>query len=235
MCLQEVVECVHHIWKHTPNATGQKRQGIASPHLKLLKTTYFSICDVIMALQINPSPQWVIRGHGSTSSICMVMPVYGPACRASSWLRLLTSSKISTVHTPPMIGSLWLQWSALLWLPMWTTQMHGDEPGSFILPYFFFSITFSTLLIHHHTPCHCDLPCELLCLLAHNTCLCSIRLALLIWWTHDLWFTCFTFLYLIYPTHPHHSSTNHESLCHVVRHLLYLHFRWTLCLLIICI
>ena len=63
--------------------------------------------------------------------------------------------------------------------------------------YFYFSITFSTSLIHHWAPHHCNLTCEPLCLLVHNTHLCSIRLASLSWWTHDVWFTCFTFPLLV--------------------------------------
>ena len=56
---------------------------------------------------------------------------------------------------------------------------------------------FYTLLIHHCAPCHHDLTCKPPHLLVHDTHLFSIRLASLIWWTHDLQFTHFTFLYLV--------------------------------------
>ena len=52
--------------------------------------------------------------------------------------------------------------------------------------YFCFSITFSTSLIHHYTP-----PLTWLHMFVHDTHLCFIRPALLIWWTDVLWFTCF--------------------------------------------
>ena len=59
--------------------------------------------------------------------------------------------------------------------------------------YFHFSITFSTLLIHHYAPQHDCTWHNHMCLhlLSHGTCLHFIRPASLIWWTDVLQFTCF--------------------------------------------
>ena len=73
------------------------------------------------------------------------------------------------------------------------------SPAHLVLPYTHLFLLFSTSLIHHYTPHRCDLMCKPPCSLAYYTPLCSIRLALLIWWTDDLQFTCFISI-LSYPT-----------------------------------
>ena len=73
--------------------------------------------------------------------------------------------------------------------------------------YFHFSITFSTSLIHHNAR-HCDHMWESPHLLTHDTRLCSIKPALVIWWTDDLWFTCYiSFLSYLMCTLPQPSQS----------------------------
>ena len=81
-----------------------------------------------------------------------------------------------------------------------------DKPAHSVqlyTPLFCCSVTFSTSLIHHHTPCHHDLLHEPLCSLAHNVCLCWTLYQLHHWtsptYLMDMWFMDLvaTFLFLV--------------------------------------
>ena len=99
-----------------------------------------------------------------------------------------------------VFGSYW--WALLIW------YCH-------ILLYFCFSITFSTLLIHHHAPHQCSLPHKPLWLLAFAPLdwLCLLD-GQMIHNSHVI------FLFLVTWHIPSRGSTNHKSSHCVIRHLL---------------
>ena len=77
------------------------------------------------------------------------------------------------------------------WVSPTAPGTSGDGPPYQIPFYFHFSFTSSISLIHHYTPPH---QCNRTWLYSHshNIHTCFMGLISLIWWTHDLWFTCFT-------------------------------------------
>ena len=93
-----------------------------------------------------------------------------------------------------------------LWEQFHQVVMSLAHLYSHIPIYFCFSITFITLLIHHHAPCHHDLMQEPPCSLVHDTHLYFIGLASLSWWTSDGYNSHVYIFFLSYLTCP---LTNH--------------------------